>query len=121
MRISDWSSDVCSSDLRAPDFPAGRLRQVSDELDPARIFVRRGGFLYLFLQGFDQILGRFPSGGQNHERLDHFAAGRVGAGHHRAFGDGRSEEPTSELQSLMRTSLAVSGLKKKTTNKYKRT
>src|SRR3546814_2778258 len=34
----------------------------------------------------------------------------------RAAGDGRSEEHTSELQSLMRTSYAGSWLKKKTTN-----
>src|SRR3546814_16483679 len=37
MRISDWSSDVCSSDLRRPDFkdrgPAGReqARQVGND------------------------------------------------------------------------------------------
>src|SRR3546814_16601638 len=29
MRISDWSSDVCSSDLRSPDYPACRTWTVS--------------------------------------------------------------------------------------------
>src|SRR3546814_2300559 len=56
-------------------------------------------------------------GGANHE---------IGIAHHLVAGVGRSEEHTSELQSLMRISYAVFCLKKKTniniqtnTNKYK--
>src|SRR3546814_1567598 len=64
MRISDWSSDVCSSDLIAETLPH-----------------------------FDQEYGAEGA------RLR----------------DGRSEEHTSELQSLMRISYAVFCLKKKTT------
>src|SRR3546814_3750553 len=46
-------------------------------------------------------------------RLDRFGRG----GHHRPFNDlGRSEEHTSELQSLMRSSYAVFCLKKKNTH-----
>src|SRR3546814_11794707 len=33
MRISDWSSDVCSSDLRLSDLDANWLRQIGDFLD----------------------------------------------------------------------------------------
>src|SRR3546814_4532004 len=32
MRISDWSSDVCSSDLLEDETERGRLKQVLDEL-----------------------------------------------------------------------------------------
>src|SRR3546814_4266140 len=35
MRISDWSSDVCSSDLLAgPHRPARRLRRIADHREP---------------------------------------------------------------------------------------
>src|SRR3546814_3475134 len=94
MRISDWSSDVCSSDLRhrwpcartsegrraaqclriGPEFPAGAS---AVELDQPRS--RRGGMI--------------PASRCNDSE--------------------RSEEHTSELQSLMRISYAVFCLKKK--------
>src|SRR3546814_8047303 len=81
MRISDWSSDVCSSDL-----PPG-----ADPADPR------------FLDHRNQ---RF---------LDHLAglkeARKIGPS--TQLGDFRSEEHTSELQSLMRISYAVFCLKKK--------
>src|SRR3546814_8725214 len=98
MRISDWSSDVCSSDLIAEgdvieaDRPARRLGHRD----------RGGGRLdgAARLQEVEQPLGR--------------AGGPLDVAHHLGKG-ARSEEHTSELQSLMRISYAVFCLKKKTT------
>src|SRR3546814_9280110 len=97
MRISDWSSDVCSSDLRLP-------------------FRRRGdggcalrGLWYCWRSGSSQLPccsvmawscggTPFPStGGWRSSTMSGF----------------RSEEHTSELQSLMRISYAVFCLQKK--------
>src|SRR3546814_95525 len=36
MRISDWSSDVCSSDLHPPRGPADRAGAAAEDLDPAQ-------------------------------------------------------------------------------------
>src|SRR3546814_6415275 len=55
--------------------------------------------------------------GQRYERFGHFAMIAVGYANHQRFADGwmvRSEEHTSELQSLMRISYAVFCLQKKT-------
>src|SRR3546814_8907819 len=86
MRISDWSSDVCSSDLRLHLLRFG------------------GGQVDLVDDGHDLMimLDRLIDVGQ---RLRFHALGRV---HHQ-----RSEEHTYELQSLMRISYAVFCLKKK--------
>src|SRR3546814_9643597 len=106
MRISDWSSDVCSSDLIYPwrrlhpnlparSQPIGRLVQdrysECGRPDPAR---RRA----------HELLHHRPDTGQSAVRR-----GDPGSDH-------RSEEHTSELQSLMRISYAVFCLKKKKIN-----
>src|SRR3546814_8118286 len=128
MRISDWSSDVCSSDLQrlpaaqvvphplqgqgalAADVQAGHalLQELQRTVDP-ELIVR---------EGIDAM-------GQAHEPP---AVGIVGGelGRHPELAQGgkverrpagksrlRSEEHTSELQSLMRISYAVFCLKKK--------
>src|SRR3546814_9303327 len=110
MRISDWSSDVCSSDLE--HFGALlRLRQA----------VGRDLGLQAFGQdaaGVGVLDTREQLPQQAEARRDH--ARRVTRMHaflqHRdgevAAGQ-RSEENTSELQSLMRISYAVFCLKKK--------
>src|SRR3546814_4488496 len=101
MRISDWSSDVCSSDLVSPAprpndvFPLGLKDQVA------------------IVTGATSGLGRACA----------VAFGRAQAAvivNHLPGDDGtaaevvrRSEEHTSELQSLMRISYAVFCLKKK--------
>src|SRR3546814_1299043 len=96
MRISYWSSDVCSSvllprlhqlacDPHAPDQRAEHEKSRQD-LRPA-----------------EPAKDRTP------------APGRIG------YGGGRSEEHTSELQSLMRISYAVFCLKKKKTRLVQRT
>src|SRR3546814_4012415 len=100
MRISDWSSDVCSSDL-LPEygFHAGQLL---DRDAAAHVLIgieQRGAAARLRLDGHD--LTREASVGDGARRpllrLE------------------RSEEHTSELQSLMRISYAVFCLKKKIT------
>src|SRR3546814_3994307 len=106
MRISDWSSDVCSSDLR----PLARTR--SDSGGDAG---RYGGIGRHRARGLQQAR---PAGTADQDSpVEHCGAGREpGAG--RPFGRGgpRSEEHTSELQSLMRISYAVFCLKKKKKN-----
>src|SRR3546814_4105325 len=120
MRISDWSSDVCSSDL-ARDHHA--VAHLDDLLEP----VDRGGLLDLGEQrrlALDQpprlgeILGPLDERERDPvdpliDREGEVAAVLVGQRRHR-HDDVRSEEHTSELQSLMRTSYAVFCLKKKT-------
>src|SRR3546814_1376477 len=140
MRISDWSSDVCSSDLATFD-PAGlyRLRAVLDllerlGLDAAGIHAHARALQDRFLAG----LRARPGGALRAERLlvdparlacgnfltfDLGSEAAAGALHGRLRAADivtdfraaclrvRSEEHTSELQSLMRTSSAVFCLK----------
>src|SRR3546814_1854289 len=100
MRISDWSSDVCSSDLQ---FGFAPIRQPPVELVPALLHrEHRMGREIRFLELFDVSV---PIGRCRCCRLGD-AAGRCRC-------DRRSEEHTSELQSLMLISYAVFCLKKK--------
>src|SRR3546814_947389 len=104
MRISDWSSDVCSSDLAEADraFAAGRIFG-------ARHF--GWGAVDIVLEDvvehphhvLDKALVAVP-----------FVPGfEIEAGEAADCGAIRSEEHTSELQSLMRISYAVFCVKKK--------
>src|SRR3546814_8159620 len=111
MRMSDWSSDVCSSAL-----PRHRARPGGPRpLEPGMLV---GGVV-------DDQLGDHPEAAA--VRLLHEAPevphGAVGGVDLAVVGDVvavvRSEEHTSELQSLMRISYAVFCLKKKTSkNNY---
>src|SRR3546814_4559769 len=130
MRISDWSSDVCSSDLQ------DHLRK------PRQRMVRADG---LILEDIERCC-RYPAVGERIEQgslLDQRPSGdvddhrtgldlaqrlfveqmmifrRQGAGEYHEVVPAKqrfesSEEHTSELQSLMRISYAVFCLKKKT-------
>src|SRR3546814_2992532 len=99
MRISDWSLDVCSSDL-----PADRRRRHGRPLSHApRPCAVAGRPARRRACGGGQRLGADP-GRQLPLRAE--VRGRARDG-------GRSEEHTSELQSLMRISYAVFCLKKK--------
>src|SRR3546814_6070244 len=106
MRISDWSSDVCSSDLHGLALP---------RLFPARLGKGTVAGKEAFEHGGNEVGDfRLLTIGPG---IDRGVVGeRVGEiGHHR---DGnldrrRSEEHTSELQSLMRISYAGFCLKKK--------
>src|SRR3546814_1531769 len=136
MRISDWSSDVCSSDLKTNfasynfsirgigtkalsvtsdpavaisfnNTPLIRNRLFEQEyFDVERVEVLRGpqGTLYgrNATGGVVNMLPNIAKPGD----FDGWVKGEVG---------NRSEEHTSELQSLMRISYAVFCLKKKTT------
>src|SRR3546814_10784655 len=114
MRISDWSSDVCSSDLRNRDRVAGILhagnKRSACSVEALHEF--REGLLHRLLadprsvicgtgRGFPELSGR---GGQ---ASFHVVQGRAEAGEQFIHSlAGRSEEHTSELQSLMRISYA---------------
>src|SRR3546814_9533883 len=116
MRISDWSSDVCSSDLLVPDatfrfcavLSARRCAPLGD--DDAHLPRHRS------LRDHSDY--RPGPGGDLPGDGDLAAQGsllkntnRIAAQRKRPA---RSEEHTSELQSLMRNSYAVFCLKKKT-------
>src|SRR3546814_1102156 len=100
MRISDWSSDVCSSDLLVREIMAAAEA--------------------LIVQPVGRTIGRrrdraAADGTGNHfcrEMIDRHSGNPFTA--KRARRHDRSEEHTSELQSLMRISYAVFCLKKKT-------
>src|SRR3546814_3923261 len=108
MRISDWSSDVCSSDLLDDGVEA---RQHDDPRPPGDREREQG----------ERQEGRDADDhGGNREgdaRDPHHPLGRQAlvedAAADRTADRARSEEHTSELQSLMRISYAVFCLKKK--------
>src|SRR3546814_5826315 len=110
MRISDWSSDVCSSDLARCD----RTRQTKGESDAfhPQGDDRAGGACRAAARG----AGAGSGARRKDDRSDR--SGRKdtsGARAPRSQGS-RSEEQTSELQSLMRTSYADFCLNKKNLN-----
>src|SRR3546814_4658949 len=101
MRISDWSSDVCSSDLFGPvehdlHFDA-RWQRLRNLIKLGRYVLRHDTTVFV-----DE-----HEDGADHRFLAVHAA--------------RSEEHTSELQSLMRISYAVFCLKQKQHNKTQHT
>src|SRR3546814_2281947 len=111
MRISDWSSDVCSSDLDPGDTIA-----IGVECQFAA--VRRPGGRPIASLGLGEILFLSSRYGIDPNIAPQASIGCVGAGPGliadvRIVGHARSEEHTSELQSLMRISYAVFCLTKK--------
>src|SRR3546814_1903452 len=101
MRISDWSSDVCSSDLCGIDRDARQAQRIIDAVgEPRRILepiiaseaIEREQVRILEIDGARILVGQIEVGDVR-RRND------------------RSEEHTSELQSLMRTSYAAFCLK----------
>src|SRR3546814_6472427 len=116
MRISDWSADVGSSDLRGrtPQAAHDDTRRHARVLDQRQIFL--GDMLERRVDLFLAVGQREP-GLHARDRRSGRALGRRGAlrmDDAAARGHQRSEEHTSELQSLMRISYAVFCLKKKT-------
>src|SRR3546814_5203228 len=118
MRISDWSSDVCSSDLQharqlQPPLPAhADLRQQQ----VARVAVVEVVVDFdVGLRPGQREAVRRPAQRAAAHRDDVAVAKALQhlGGEHRAPAALRSEEHTSELQSLMRISYAVFCLKKK--------
>src|SRR3546814_4649452 len=139
MRISDWSSDVCSSDLQGNDthdegdgghqnWPQAQTAGFDGRLDgccalqfqlAGELHDQDGVLAGQTHQDHQTYLGedivvatRQPNAGQRGQ----YAHGHD-KNHRQRQGQAfvRSEEHTSELQSLMRISYAVFCLKKKTT------
>src|SRR3546814_4831997 len=121
MRISDWSSDVCSSDLEHHALHVPVAPEAFGEV----AVVGRGGRR----EGLEEAVGAFEdrarreeSGAREERRpvarlrrpagMQPLGPGTVGQVLDDA-GGGRSEEQTSDLQSLMRSSYAVFCSKKK--------
>src|SRR3546814_5038396 len=105
MRISDWSSDVCSSDLFAPI----NVKLVAEDMvisNPE--WATQDQFFTA-----DRIEARIATFSllTSNNRINwlHLINGKVNL----EWEKGKSEEHTSELQSLMRMSYAVFYLKKK--------
>src|SRR3546814_5989182 len=114
MRIRDWSSDVCSSDLLA-ERACGAVFVVVDKRVELVVSQQAGLFAAVL---FEQLLTRqavFLGA-----RVKHLLRGLteppfavVDGKNRNAHCAARSEEHTSELQSLMRISYAVFCLQKK--------
>src|SRR3546814_10072998 len=122
MRISDWSSDVCSSDLlwiRA-------VMRVESRGD-ARAISPKGaiGLMQVMPATWTEMRTRYALGPDPYDPRDNILAGAayLREMHDRYGSPGflRSEEHTSELQSLMRTSYAVFCLKTKNIISHKPT
>src|SRR3546814_4679281 len=111
MRISDWSSDVCSSDLRALLQFLCRFLVLGQ--DAVGIAGHNFRLTHHQIAGVKPVVSQFVE--PRRRSCDRLRARivRIIVGGHV-----RSEEHTSELQSLMRISYAVFCLKKK---KYKYT
>src|SRR3546814_1831315 len=117
MRISDWSSDVRSSDLgdehgqddadaaaaRGRHDVAATFARVVEQVAPQRVAARR------------ECPGQADDGQQQQPCGQRQDGQGQGVRPPRSSAAARSEEHTSELQSLMRISYAVFCLKKKKT------
>src|SRR3546814_6447263 len=116
MRISDWSSDVCSSDLfkwDVSDFAACQawVARIEAEVGPIDILVNNAGITRdgtihkmdhdMWQAVIDTNLGSCFN--MCRCTIEGMRARKFG----RVVNIGRSEEHTSELQSLMRNSYAV--------------
>src|SRR3546814_4119184 len=127
MRISDWSSDVCSSDLVTIELEVGGARGFADDQHDDSRLAAWGRHAPCIKRDRRDVLGRLVL--ELHfqlreDRVDRIARRNVNphfailsppqtevivaASHHEQQycdrGKHRSEEHTSELQSLMRTS-----------------
>src|SRR3546814_3323365 len=107
MRISDWSSDVCSSDLsvsRSQTISGATAKLIDEEI--RRIIEEAEEKARKVLTEHMDDLHRVSKALLEFETLSGDEVQTILDG-------GRSEEHTSELQSLMRISYAVFCLKKK--------
>src|SRR3546814_3669006 len=137
MRISDWSSDVCSSDLRVAGESAWGdflilLNQYLAHGQPLYMALYGGGIIF-FCFFYVAVVFNPEETADNLKRQNGFIPGIRPGKNTAAYLDFvltritvigaaylaliRSEEHTSELQSLMRISYAVFCLKKKNKTK----
>src|SRR3546814_8832157 len=111
MRISDWSSDVCSSDLTD-----AQLREITDVICRIeKLYNAPIDIEWAYAEGTLHLLQARPI--TTYVPLPVEMVTRAGE-RRRLYADAalRSEEHTSELPSLMRISYAVFCLKKQTKN-----
>src|SRR3546814_2051150 len=125
VRISDWSSDVCSSDLDQPIAArprgVGRFFEESRSDGPRRSAAHRSARPARSPGARSRAVRRGTHGARYRAQLRdrrpdaarHLRLSRRTLRSRDHARDGRSEEHTSELQSLMRISYAVFCLKKK--------
>src|SRR3546814_10348898 len=124
MRISDWSSDVCSSDLSLPfaltgaqqrvfaqvredlGKPVPMLRLVQGDVGSGKTVVAALAAM-VAVEGGRQAALMAPTELLAEQHLANLRAWLEPLGVNVAWLAGRSEEHTSELQSLMRISYAV--------------
>src|SRR3546814_4436909 len=116
MRISDWSSDVCSSDLTP--FGAGSSQTPLLSGRRARQIVVGHALGDETVQAFEEagLQGDPPPRLIDDDKLLRFGGGQKLADVRARYRKARSEEHTSELQSLMRISYAVFCLQTKKTS-----
>src|SRR3546814_2268426 len=122
MRISDWSSDVCSSDLLDAFAPHSKKIHVDIDRSSVNKNVRVdlpviadvGHALADMIRVWKERRHPRPDLGEWWRRIDGWRATR--SLDFPETDPARSEEHTSELQSLMRSSYAVFCLKKKHLN-----
>src|SRR3546814_10880769 len=113
MRISDWSSDVCSSDLEY-------LKANKDKVSLANAGIGAASHLCgtMFTNAIGVDLLTIPYKGTGPAMNDLLGKQVDVLCDQTTNTTQRSEEHTSELQSLMRNSYAVFCLKKKTVQDY---
>src|SRR3546814_2887453 len=106
MRISDWSSDVCSSDLQRPDYLLIQRHVIN--IDALFIEYAQHYFAKNEPKAWEVLV-------QLEAKLNdkNIPRNMIGREKRVVALEQRSEEHTSELQSLMRISYAVFCLKKK--------
>src|SRR3546814_9881777 len=111
MRISDWNSDVCSSDLSSNTYATTTSQSGNILGDKSAINLRGLGenqtLILVDGRRLSSLSAGFSPGQPNLNGIPLAAVERIEV-------LPRSEEHTSELQSLMRISYAVFCLKKKT-------
>src|SRR3546814_4302819 len=119
MRISDWSSDVCSSDLNLLDpshvswVHQGSFGNAAMIGEPLKTQVNDDGVVVSrWMRNVEvaPFYAKFVKFAGHCDRKQHY---EVRVPSHALIKAVRSEEHTSELQSLMRISYAAFGLKKK--------
>src|SRR3546814_4222070 len=132
MRISDWSSDACSSDLLAASYglvlhgsgvvriKAG-LHYVTINVATSLLFLIGVSLIYAVTGTLNMadLAARIPLMATSDLALLEGGAAILGIAFLVKAGMWRSEEQTSELQSLMRISYAVFCLKKKKQSEHR--
>src|SRR3546814_6162314 len=109
MRISDWSSDVCSSDLKlfaGSDIGVVAAETAREWAEQHELAEDAAAMRLTDQMALEHLYGKEPKGRKGYSGLLAFDFG---------CSESRSEEHTSELQSLMRISYAVFCLNKKKT------